>query len=230
MGSTRAVIVRLMAVLAAAEGIALAAETVATVPQDPRQVPVGARLNYTRSSADLDGDGGPETLVIVTAMTREKDPAKGTEVIVGVIEGKVPAEKGALLWTRHLVAATGRPAHGGDLQAADIDGDRRNELILTWDRSLTAETVDRWGEIWVFDDLSHPRKVWEGQWELDTRKDPETPVGSREFMKRSIDYGATRKAAGRAIVFSKSYGMTAGRALNPPRLVAERVDVGLRTP
>jgi len=230
MSPTRAVNVSLLAVLIAVQGIAHAVEGVATVPPDPRQVPVGARMNYTRSSADLDGDGGSETLVIVTAITRDKDPAKGTEVIVGVIEGKAPADKGALLWTRHVVAATGRPAHGGDLQAVDIDGDRRNELILTWDRSLTAEKLDRWAEIWVFDDLSHPRMVWEGQWELDTRKDPETPVAAREFMKRSIDYGATRKAAGRAIVFSRSYGMTAGRALNPPRLVAERVDVGLRAP
>lgn len=230
MSPTRAIIVRLLAVLTAAQGIALAVETIGTVPQDPRQVPVGARMNYTRSSADLDGDGRPETLVIVTAITSERDPAKGTEVIVGVIEGKVPADKGALLWTRHLAAATGRPAHGGDLQAADVDGDRRNELVLTWDRSLTAEKLDRWAEIWVFDDLSRPRKVWEGQWELDTRKDPETPVASREFVKRSIDYGATRQAAGRAIVFTKSYGMSAGRALNPPRSVAERVDVGLRTP
>ena len=230
MSPIRSLTPRLLALLLAGQAIALAVEGVVTVPPDPRQVPVAARMNYTRSSADLDGDGVAETLVIVTAITREKDPAKGTEVIVGVIAGKVPADKGALLWSRHLVAVTGRPAHGGDLQALDIDGDRRNELILTWDRSLSAEKVDRWGEVWVFDDLARPRRVWEGQWELDTRKDPETPVGSREFMKRSIDYGATRKAAGRAIVFSKSYGMTAGRALNPPRLVAERVDVGLRTP
>ena len=230
MSPIRSVVPRLLALLLAGQAIALAVEGVATVPPDPRQVPVAARMNYTRSSADLDGDGVPETLVIVTAITREKDPAKGTEVIVGVIEGKAPADKGALLWSRHLVAVTGRPAHGGDLQALDIDGDRRNELILTWDRSLSAEKVDRWGEVWVFDDLARPRRVWEGQWELDTRKDPDTPVASREFMKRTIDYGATRKAAGRAIVFSKSIGMTAGRALSPPRSVSERVDVGLRAP
>jgi hypothetical protein len=230
MTPRRALVRSLLPLLLAAGSLARAAEGVATVPADPRQVPVGARLNYTRSSADLDGDGKPETLVIVTAMTSEKDPAKGTEVIVGVIEGKVPADKGALLWSRHLMAATGKPAHGGDLQAVDVDGDRRNELILTWDRSLTAEKVDRWGEIWVFDELARPRRVWEGQWELDTRQDPGTPVASREFMRRSIDYGATRKAAGRAIVFTKTFGMSAGRALAPPRVVTERVDLALRTP
>ena len=48
MGSTRAVIVRLMAVLAAAEGIALAAETVATVPQDPRQRAIAKRTRERR--------------------------------------------------------------------------------------------------------------------------------------------------------------------------------------
>ncbi len=214
--------------LAGTPGILAAAETIAKAPEDPRQVPVQARMSYTRSSADLNGDGLAETLVIVTAILRETDPAKGTEVIVGVIDGSEPPEKGKLLWSRQIRAATGMPAHGGDLQAVDLDGDRKNEIVLTWDRSLTAEKTDRWGEIWVFDSLAAPRRVWEGQWELDTRRDPKTDVGAREFMKRSIDFGQTRRAAGRAIVFSKSIGMTAGRALNPPRVVAERIDVNLR--
>ncbi|MCU0230983.1 MAG: hypothetical protein MUC67_06340 [Acidobacteria bacterium] len=230
MSPNRIAAARWLALALVVQGTALAIEGVATVPSDPRQVPLAARMNYTRSSADLDGDGKPETLVIVTAITSAKEPAKGTEVVVGVIDGRAPADKGQLLWSRQIMAATGRPAHGGDVQAVDVDGDRRNELILTWDRSLSAEKVDRWGEIWVFDDLVRPRRVWEGQWEQDTRKDPDTPVASREFMKRTIDYGATRKAAGRAVVFQKSFGMTAGRALNPPRVVEERVDVGLRAP
>lgn len=216
------------ALLAGALGVLLAAETITKAPEDPRQVPPGARMSYTRSGADLDGDGVAESLVIVTAILRETDPAKGTEVIVGVIDGKEPVEKARLLWSRQVRAATGAPAHGGDLQAVDLDGDRKNELILTWDRSLTAEKTDRWGEIWVFDSLTAPRRAWEGQWELDTRRDPKTDLGAREFMKRGVDFGQTRRAAGRAIVFSKSIGMAAGRALNPPRVVAERVDVNLR--
>ncbi|RMG48473.1 MAG: hypothetical protein D6718_01685 [Acidobacteria bacterium] len=210
--------------------LALAGKGSAGLPEDPRDIPREAQLTVTRTTADLDRDGRPEGLILVNAMTGEQDPARASEVVVGITAPDEGDRRGALLWSRHVMSETGRPAHDGELTVVDLDGDGRQELILTWDRSLSPKRIDRWAEIYATEQLRQPRKIWEGAWERDTRRDPRTPAAEREWFRREIDYRATRKAAGRAVVFVKRIGMAAGKAVDPPKGVQERVDVALRRP
>ncbi len=200
-----------------------------TLPVDPRDVPREAQLTVTEAHADLDGDGKAEVILVVNALTGDSDPIRGSEVIFGVAEGVPAPARGRLLWSRHVVAETGKAAHDGEIAAVDLDGDGKSELILTWDQSLSADRTERWGEIYVMSDLSRPRRVWEGSWERDTRSDPETPAAQREWFRRDIDYGATRRAAGQSIVFRKIQAMQGGVRIDPARVESEWVNVALRT-
>ncbi|UCF66694.1 MAG: hypothetical protein JSV80_13015 [Acidobacteriota bacterium] len=209
-------------------GLALAGKRPTSIPEDPRDVPREAQLTLTRTKTDLDGDGRPEGLVLVNALTGEHAPDRASEVIFGITAPESDGDRGDLLWVRHAMKQTGRPAHDGEMSALDLDGDGVSELILTWDRSLSAERVERWAEIYTLELVENPRKVWEGFWERDSRRDPQTPAAEREWMRREIDYAATRRAAGLGIVFLSTHGMIAGQPLDPPRLVPDRVDVALR--
>ncbi len=199
----------------------------AGLPRDPRDVPRVAELTVTRTVTDLDGDGRREGVLLVVALTGEKDPARATEVLLGTWDAE-GGEKGELLWSRHVAAETGQPAHDGEMEILDLDGDGRQEIVLSWDRGLRRGLVDRWAEIWTFPDPRRPVKVWEGPWGRDTRLDRETPADRKESFEREIDYGATRAARGRAIVFRDTWRMIAGKALDPPRVTTKRVDVLLR--
>ncbi len=198
------------------------------LPQDPRDVPREAQLTTTVVPADLDGDGNQEVLVAVNALTGESDPAKGSEVLFGIAAPSVGNVRGKLLWTRHVMAETGQPAHDGELTAVDLDGDGHSDLVLTWDRSLVAGRVERRAEIYTVHDPAHPRKVWEGEWEVDTRQDKDVAAAKREWRRREIDFGATRREAGQAIVFKKIQAVEAGAKVQPPRVESEWVKVALR--
>ncbi len=198
------------------------------LPDDPRDVPREAQLAVVQVSADLDADGRPEALLTVNALTGESDPARGSEVMFGVAQGAPKGERGALLWKRYVLAETGKPAHDGDMTAVDLDGDGRTELILTWDRSISAERVERWGEVYVVPDPARPQLVWEGPWEMDTRRDKSVPEARREWFRRDVDYRATRGEAGQAIVFRITRHVEGGVKVEPPRNESEWAKVSLR--
>ena len=197
------------------------------VPRDPRKVRRGTELTVTRTVTDLDGDGRREGVMLVEVLTGEKDPARATEVILGTWDAGA-GEKGELLWSRCVTADTGQPAHDGEMEILDLDGDGQQEIVLSWDRGLRPGLVDRWAEIWTVPDPRRPVRVWEGPWGRDTRLDEQTPPAKRSSFEREIDYGATRAAKGRGIVFRDTWRMIEGQALDPPRVTRERVDVLLR--
>lgn len=219
-------------VLALTTTAALFAGTVlarkAALPADPRSIPVEAQLSSTKTRADLDGDGVPETLLLVNTLTGEEQPERASEVVLAIISPAADGSRGELVWSRHVMAETGRPAHDGELAAIDLDGDGGAELILSWDRSMSATRVDRWAEIYAVDDPGRPRRVWEGPWLRDTRRDPATPVAEREWFQCEIEYGATRKAKGREIVLREIYKMIGGVVLPAPKSSLRKVGVRLR--
>lgn len=229
-------------------GLAMAGKRAPRMPTDPRDVPREAQLTTTRAKHDLDRDGRFEALVLVNALTGEHQPERAAEVILGIIGSddsdgakaamvKSQAKKrkraadrnrGELLWVRHVMKDTGKPAHDGEITAFDLDGDGVTELMLSWDRSISSEQVDRWAEIYSVHDAQAPRKVWEGVVEKDTRRDSQTPASQREHFRREIDFSATRAAIGRAIVFTKTHRMIAGKSVEPPRATSERFEMSLR--
>lgn len=211
-----------------ASGVVMAGDG-SRLPEDPRDVPTEAVLSQVRSEADLDGDGFKEQLWLVNALTGAREPAEATEVILGVVAGRGPeGERPDLLWSRHVSRETGRPAHHGELTALDLDGDAGAELILTWSRSLDEKVVERWAEIYAIDPPMRPRRVWEGIWRRDTTRKEGLPPDRQHRFTRQIDYGATRSAAGVAIVFEKIVHVAAGRKLDPPKRSQQRVAVQLR--
>lgn len=226
-GSRTSVLLAAAVVAGGFAGLALARR--AALPADPRDIPVKAQLSSTKTHADLDGDGVPETLLLVNALTGEDQPERASEVVLAIIGPASGESRGGLLWTRRVMAETGRPAHDGELAAIDLDGDGGSELILSWDRSLSGTRVDQWAEIYAVDDPRRPRKVWEGSWLRDTRRDPATAAAEREWFQCEIDYGATRKARGLEIVLRETYKMTGGVLLPAPRTSLRKVGVRLRS-
>jgi hypothetical protein len=199
------------------------------LPKDPRDVPTEAVLSQVRSHADLDGDGVKEELWLVNAMTGRREPAEASEVIFGVVEAQGEGEERAdLLYSRHMAAATGAPAHHGELMAIDLDGDGGSEVLLTWSRSVEETVRERWAEIYAFDPPFEPRRVWEGYWLRDTTDQKGLPPEQRHHFQREIDYGATRSAAGVAIVFEKTVFVAAGQRFQPPKTTQQRIAVRLR--
>jgi hypothetical protein len=199
------------------------------LPKDPRDVPTEAVLSQVRSRADLDGGGVKEELWLVNAVTGRRAPAEASEVIFGVVAGRGEGEERAeLLYSRHMAAATGEPAHHGELMAIDLDGDGGSEVLLTWSRSVDETVRERWAEIYAFDPPLEPRRVWEGYWLRDTTDQKGLPPEQRHHFRREIDYGATRGAAGVAIVFEKTVLVAAGQRFEPPKTTRERIAVRLR--
>ena len=199
------------------------------LPDDPRDLPSAQLLENTRAGADLDGDGVDEGLVLVNALTGAREPEKASEVIVGVLgpEGS-GGTRAPLLWSRFVARETSEPAHSGEITAVDLDGDGGSELMISWDRSIAEKKRERWAEIWCSDAPGVMRKVWEGIWEIDTRRDPDTPDTERQRFSVDIDYGATRRLAGRGLVLKKTHTMIAGKALDAPRVTSETLRVRLR--
>ncbi len=199
------------------------------LPADPRDIPVEAQLSATRTQVDLDGDGQREQLILVNALTGRADPRQATEVILAIARLDEGGQRGQLLWVRRVAQETDAPAHSADLMAVDLDGDGGSEILLTWDRSLRASARERWGEVYAVDELARPRRVWEGVWEINTSRDPETPAAERRWFQREVDFGATRRLAGRAILFRNKQRVIAGQPLKEAKITAERVDVRLRS-
>ncbi len=208
---------------------ALVLAAAGSLPNDPRQVERGRQLTLTKSKADVDGDHHPETLVLVNAMTGESDPARATEVILGIAAPDQGKSSGPLLWARHVARDTAAPAHDGEVEAVDLDGDGASEVVLSWDRALSDKGVDRWCEIYSVKDPIAPRKVWEGPIERDARRDPKAKPEDRLWMRREFDYSATRKEAGKAIVFSTRRTWADAKPGTPPAVEQERFEVSLRS-
>jgi hypothetical protein len=205
----------------------LATLTVAArgLPDDPRETTPKQRLDYIETRADLDGDGRQEGLVFMNALTGRDDPNEATDVMLGVFEDSADAP---LLWSRRIAVETDAPAHSGDFYAVDLDGDRGSEIVLTWDTSMREGRVARHAEIWTIDPPMKPRRLWEGEWEMDTRSDESVPVGSREWFRVEIDFAKTRALAGRGIVLARTHRAIAGRVLDEPKVTYKRLDVRLR--
>ncbi len=213
----------------ATASLASARRKPAELPPDPRDIPAEAQLSSTRSFADLDGNGSREVLILVNALTGHEAARSASEVFLAIAGEDAGGTRGELFWVRRLAEATGEPAHDGEITVVDLDGDGGSEIIVTWDRSLSADAVDRWAEIFAVDTLSRPRRVWDGQWEIDTRRDPATPAPERQWLQRDIDYGATRRQAGKAILLRTKQRVLGGEMLDKPKLTLERVDVRLRS-
>ena len=228
MSTMKVVVVALSLTLALAAWMAYSGKPL-RLPDDPRDVPREAQLNRTESAADLNGDGVAETILVVNALTGDADPARGAEVLFAVAEKTTDGRRGKLLWVRRAMQETDRAAHDGDITAVDLDGDARSELIVTWDQSISPDRVERRTEIYTFPDLSRARRVWEGEWERDTRRDPQTPEIQREWFRREIDFGATRRQGGQGLALRKIVNVDGGARIDPPRVTPEWVTVVLRS-
>jgi hypothetical protein len=194
------------------------------LPDDPRQVEHKRLLTSTKSKADFAGDGVPEVVVLVNAITGEKTPERATEVAIAIAGPDVGNAPGPLLWARQVMRDTGQPAHDGEFAAVDLDGDGASELIVTYDRSVREHGVERWCEIYTVRDPVTPRRVWDGVIERDARRDPLAKLEDRVWVRWEIDYPATRREAGKAIVFTTKRSGTSGA----PQLGNERIEVPLR--
>ena len=206
------------------------ADDAGVLPLDPRDISGPQLLERTRAGADLDGDGVPEILMLVNALTGAREPEHASEVIVGILGGPegTGERRAALLWARHVAQETGRPAHSGEIAVVDLDGDGGSELMITWDRAVARTKRERWTEIWCMDAPGKMRKVWEGIWEVDTRRDPETPDTEKQRFSVEVDFGKTRRLAGKGLVLKKTHAVIAGKTLEEPRVTIETLRMRLR--
>jgi hypothetical protein len=171
-------------------------------------------------TADLDGDGEKEQVVLVNWLTGKTDVATAIDVILAAYGG--PEEPGPPLWVRSVLDETGGPCHHGELGAADIEGDGASEFMVTYGTSSGPDHTRRSGELFRWE-KGTARLVWTGTMELDTSRDPETPAAEREVYRRTIDLARTLGSRGRTLYFTKEVRVAAGVELPEPRVLTESV-------
>lgn len=185
---------------------------------DPRGLKGGRVLGRTLMTADLDGDGDKEQVVLVNWLTGKKDVERAFDILLAVYRS--PEDPGPPLWTRSVLATSGGPCHHGDLGLADLEGNGASEMWVTYDASPREEARERRGELYRWE-TGEARLIWAGVLERDNTRDPQTPDTEKEAFKRQADLAKTLGARGKSIFFEKTVRVAAGVELPTPRVIAE---------
>jgi hypothetical protein len=197
---------------------AVTAGSAADPGADPRSLKGGRVLGRTLMTADVDGDGDKEQVVLVNWVSGKKDVREAFDILLAIYRS--PEDPGPPLWTRSVLEESGGPCHHGDLALADIEGNGASEIWVTYGASGREEAREKRGELYRWE-TGGARLIWAGVLERDNTRDPETPDSEKEMFKRQPDLAKTLGARGRSIFFEKTVRVAAGVELPTPRVIAE---------
>jgi hypothetical protein len=196
----------------------LAILTLGAAEADPLSVEIRWVISRTLLSADLDGDGVQEQVVLVNRLTGKREKAAAMDVLLGIYRGS--GDEARLLWSRSILQATGGPCHGGEVTLADLEGNGPPELLLSYSVTMDPARYQRRGELFRWEDGT-VRMVWQGVLALDTSRDEGTPPAERTRFERELDLSRTLASRGRTLFLSKRIHVAAGVELPTPRTIEE---------
>lgn len=160
-----------------------------------------------------------QIVCIATYLTGKKEKADAVNVKLGVfdqLDGRLHE-----VYSRDFGAERGGYVANGDLQLLDLDLDRVNEIVVSYDSFKDPLIDQRLGEIIVNNDPGF-ESAWSGSLEYDaTRAARTVPPERRDRFKREIDFANTLRTRGVTLFMNKTVIAVAGERLPEPRSVQE---------
>lgn len=182
------------------------------IPPEGRNV-----LSRTTLKSDVTDAPGKETVVLTEFLTGKSEEADAIDVILTVYENR---QEGAVpTWGRDYLKEWGGPLAGGELSLVDLDGDGRNEIMVSMHHGDDPGRVNVEAEILWAVGGSFVR-AWNGPIRVDT-SGADLPVERRERYTREIDFDRTTRTRGGMIFFNKKISMTAGVQIEPASVIGE---------
>jgi hypothetical protein len=160
-----------------------------------------------------------QVVCIATYFTGKKDKADAVDVRLGVFEAA--GEGLVVVYERAYGAELGGHVANGDLQLVDLDLDRINEIVVSFDSYQDPLIEQRLGEVIVYDGSGF-RPAWTGPLEYDATKAARTVAPERrDRFTREIDFANTLRTRGITLFMTKTVIAVAGERLPKPRTVQE---------
>ena len=166
----------------------------------------------------LPGDS-KQIVCVATYLTGKKEKADAVNVRLAVFnrfgDGLVT------VYARDFGEEQGGYVANGDLQLMDLDLDKINEIVVSFDSFKDPLIEQRIGEVIVHDEAGF-QPAWVGPLEYDaTRAARGTPAERRDRFTREIDYSNTMRTRGLTLFMSKKMLAVAGERLAQPKVVQE---------
>ena len=191
-----------------------APEVYKTIGIKPAQV-----LNGTVLTAQVVPGPDKQVVALTTYFTGSKDKEDAVNVRLDVFTRR----QGQLftLYTRDYGDERAGGVGYGELQAIDLDRDRVNEIVVSFESFDDPLVEQRIGEVIVYGPAGF-ETVWSGPMKYDaTREARRVPPERRDRYEREIDIAATLGSRGRTIYFTKEVIAIAGERLPEPKFVQE---------
>lgn len=181
---------------------------------EPTHVLTGTVLN----SKVLPGER-KQVICLASYITGKKDEAHAVNVRLGVFE---ESRDGLVaVYTRDFGAEQNGFVANGDIQLIDLDLDRVNEIIISWD-DFGEKLIERRKAEVILHDGARLTTVWSGLIEYDaTKAAREVPEERRDRYSREFDFGNTLRTRGATLFMNKTVIAVAGQRLAEPKVLAE---------
>jgi hypothetical protein len=166
----------------------------------------------------LPGDA-EQVVCVATYLTGKKEKAEAVNVRMGVFNN---LGSGLVsVYERDFGSEEGGYVANGDLQLLDLDLDRINEIVVSFDSYKDPLIDQRLGEVIVHGDTGF-EPAWRGPLEYDaTKAARDVPLERRDRFTREIDYSNTLRTRGLTLFMNKKMIAVAGERLSQPRVVQE---------
>jgi len=166
----------------------------------------------------LPGDA-KQIICVATYLTGKKEKSTAVNVRLAVFNGV--GDGLVTVYDRDFGAEQDGYVANGDLQLVDLDLDKINEIVVSYDSFEDPLIDQRIGEVIVYDEAGF-QTAWSGPLEYDaTRAARSVPPERRDRFTREIDYTNTMRTRGVTLFISKRMIAVAGERLPQPRVVQE---------
>jgi hypothetical protein len=180
----------------------------------PKQVLSGTILNSKVSPGP-----GKQVVCVATYLTGKKGKSEAVNVKLGVFERT--GDGLTAIYERDFGDERGGSVDRGNLELMDLDGDGRNEIIVTFDSYEDPLIEQKLAEVILHGEAGF-RTAWSGALFYDaTKAARDFPRERRDRYIREIDLGATLKTRGVTLFMNKKVIAIAGERLAEPKIVQE---------
>jgi len=176
-------------------------------------------LSGTILEAKVLPGGAKQVICVATYLTGKKEKADAVNVRMAVFNNF--GNGLVTVYARDFGSEQGGYVANGDLQLLDLDLDRVNEIVVSFDLYNDPLIDQRIGEVISYRDAGFDA-LWVGPMEYDATKAARSvPTERRDRFTREIDYSNTLRTRGVTLFMNKKMIAVAGENLAQPRVVQE---------